>query len=166
VIIAGTGHRQVSLGIGYSDKAFLRLAAFAGTVLRRLRPDEVISGMALGWDQALAQAATEIGIPFKAYVPFMGQESLWPKASQNRYNSILSKAKSMVVRVNSSSLSIAGRMQARNEMMVNDADYVLALWNGSAGGTKNTVDYAASRDKKVINVWPEWEQFNVDPISR
>jgi uncharacterized phage-like protein YoqJ len=33
------------------------------------------------------------------------------------------------------------KMQKRNEYMCNNADYLIAIWDGSSGGTKNCVDY-------------------------
>lgn len=35
-----------------------------------------------------------------------------------------------------------GCMQKRNEYMVDQADYVYAVWNGTSGGTGNCVKYA------------------------
>lgn len=55
MIVAGTGHRPNKLG-GYGDDVFERLVALARTYLWHMEPWHVISGMALGWDQALAQA--------------------------------------------------------------------------------------------------------------
>ena len=46
--------------------------------LERARPDAVISGMALGWDQAVARATADLGIPWVAAITFEGQESKWP----------------------------------------------------------------------------------------
>lgn len=38
----------------------------------------------------------------------------------------------------------------RNEWIVNDADYVVAFWNGTSKGTKNTIDRAQRMGKRVI----------------
>ena len=54
--VAGTGHRPNKLG-GYDDDIYQRLVTLAMTYLEETRPKRVISGMALGWDQALAEAA-------------------------------------------------------------------------------------------------------------
>jgi hypothetical protein len=37
---------------------------------------------------------------------------------------------------------------------------VLALWDGSHGGTSNCIAYAKVRAKPVTNVWNKWEKFN------
>ena len=48
-------------------------------------------------------------------------------------------------------------MQQRNELMVNDSDMVLALWDGeSAGGTWNCIQYAGKVEKEIVNLWDAW----------
>lgn len=42
--------------------------------------------------------------------------------------------------------------QIRNEFMVDRSNLVIAVWNGTASGTKNTVDYAKRKGVKVINI--------------
>lgn len=37
------------------------------------------------------------------------------------------------------------KMQTRNEAMVDAADELWALWDGSSGGTKNCIDYAKGK---------------------
>lgn len=41
--------------------------------------------------------------------------------------------------------------QKRNEWMVDHSNLVIAIWNGSPSGTKNTIDYANRKKIKVIN---------------
>ena len=62
MIIAGTGHRPDKLG-GYSDDVLSKLIKLARTTLFDLKPKKVISGMALGWDMALAYAALALTEP-------------------------------------------------------------------------------------------------------
>ena len=38
----------------------------------------------------------------------------------------------------------------RNKEMVDIADMVIVIWDGKSRGTKNTIDYATSRGKKVV----------------
>ena len=150
-IIAGTGHRPNKLG-GYTDYAWQRLLLTAERAIELLEPTTVISGMALGWDQALAMKAHEMGIPFIAAVPFVGQESVWPAQSKQRYYDLLSNAED-VVTVCSGGYS-ALSMQRRNEWMVDNCDGVLALWDGSSGGTGNCVNYVKHVKRPMKNAWP------------
>ena len=151
--ICGTGHRPNSLG-GYAPAIFERLVALASSHLAADRPTKVISGMALGWDQALARAAIELDIPTHAYVPCRGQESRWPLASREVYQEILMCCTVRYVTEGSYSQFC---METRNRAMVDDSDSVLALWNGGRGGTGNCVAYARKVDKPIVNLWDIWE---------
>lgn len=153
-IIAGTGHRPDKLG-GYSIETTIRLTRFAIQELRYRKPSYVISGMAQGWDQALAYAATELHIPWAAYIPFAGQESRWPQAAQEEYGLLLSKADRQFTVCGGE--YAAYKMQKRNERMVNDCDLLLALYNGTPGGTANCVRYARMTRRVIVaNVWEQW----------
>ncbi len=165
-VLGVTGHRPDKLG-GYDDDVFDRLFRFAKQQLRILKPQYVITGMALGWDQAIALAAKKSGIPFLAYTPFQEQASAWPEYAQDRYNELLGYA-FKVVNVGGMGYS-AAKMFQRNERIVNDSDIVLALWNGSSGGTANCIDYADRNDIEIINCWNDWERFckpTPKPIKR
>lgn len=160
MIVAGTGHRPLKLG-GYSRSLFERLVVVAEEALE---PNlhhglVVISGMALGWDQALAQAALNLKLPLVAAVPFKGQELAWPQASQEAYHKLLDQASSVVY------VSDPGyapwKMQRRNEWMVDQAGVVLAMWNGSAGGTANCIRYAEAQGVPVVNLWSRWQEGGV-----
>lgn len=149
MIIACTGHRPSKLPrTGYD---LTPLIALVKPWLATRKPDAVISGMALGWDTAVAIAALDLGIPVRGYVPFVGQADAWPIRSQEVYRSILQRCESIRV------VSLGGyevwKMQARNEAMVDDADMVLALWNGEKGGTANCVAYAEKQKKPIENLW-------------
>lgn len=158
--LAGAGHRPGELG-GYSESARLRLVDFAKLTIDLYKPTAIISGMALGWDQALAEASVVMGIPFDAAVPFAGQEKTWPYQSIKRYRSLLSKARTVTT------VCVGGyaplKMQSRNEWMCDCADGLLALWNGIDGGTANCIRYTREKwpNKPVINAWGEWMQREV-----
>ena len=154
LVIAATGHRPNKLG-GYDLYDFQRLVQIARRHLSRLQPDEVITGMAQGWDQAVAQACAELNIPFVAAVPFRGQESCWPKPAQAEYNRLLRLAKKVVV-VSDGDYHI-GKMQRRNRWMVDHAHLVLALYNGDLdGGTCNCIRYARRKNKPILNTYLEY----------
>ena len=127
MIIAGTGHRPDKLD-GYELLANLRLLGFARFILDQVKPNKIISGMALGWDQAIAQAAILEKIPFVAAIPFSGQESVWSEELQHNYKYLIKRAAEVVTVSNGD--YAAYKMQLRNEWMVDNCDMVLALWNG------------------------------------
>lgn len=157
MILAGTGHRPQKLG-GFGPGTYGRLKDLARAVLTKHKPRVVISGMALGWDQALAEAAIELGIPVQAAIPCKGHSSKWPAESQERYRQILEHP---LVTVGYSCLEpYRGElMQRRNKWMVDAADLVVALWDGTPGGTANCVRYAYALERPIHNVWSSWVKF-------
>lgn len=157
-VVFGTGHRPDKLG-GYDVLSADKVEQVAIQALRLIRPDTVITGMALGWDTALAKAAIHCEIPFIAAVPFTGQESQWPPASQKIYNDILTKAQ--YVHIVSEGGYTPRKMQVRNVWMVDNGDVCLAMWDGSDGGTANCVRAAAAAGKLIINLHPAWRGDNL-----
>jgi len=149
-IICVTGHRPDKLG-GYDRSVQVALERLAYTHLKEIAPTGVVTGMALGWDQAVAAACMDLGIPFLAAVPFHGQEGNWPSRSQELYRLYLSYA-SKIVYVCEGGYA-AHKMQTRNEWMVDHTSAVLALHDGTAGGTGNCVVYARSKGKPIKNLW-------------
>ncbi len=155
MILAATGHRPDKLG-GYSMEIAGGLMMLAVKHIDAMKPTEVISGMALGWDMAVAEAAVFLNVPFVAAVPFTGQAAKWPPESRAIYSALIAKAKSVTI------VSPGGfatwKMHARNKWMVKNADHMLALWNGKGGGTKNCIEEANKRGKPITNVWDEWSK--------
>lgn len=45
-------------------------------------------------------------------------------------------------------------MQVRNEYMVNLTEKVIAVWDGTSGGTANCVEYAKKKNKEIIMINP------------
>lgn len=157
--VAGTGHRPQRLGLGYDEEARTLLVAFAMDCLQSLdNVTHVISGMAQGWDQALAEAALSLGLPLTAAVPFKGVETRWPDDSRRRYHDILSKA------ATTHYVSEPGyekrKFAARDLWMVQNADALLALYDGAGdSGTALTVGMADEMGKPVYHVWEKWIRY-------
>ena len=153
LVLSATGHRPDKLG-GHNENTALRLRALARREIAEIAPTRVISGMALGWDQAIAHAAIDLCIPFVAAVPFRGQEGKWPYASQREFHDLLTHAAEIVIV--SQGRYAPWKMQLRNEWMVDNSGLVLALWDGSTGGTANCVNYARAMRKDIRNAWPRF----------
>jgi uncharacterized phage-like protein YoqJ len=160
-IFAGTGHRPPKILINgvnaYKSSVLNKLVDFIQKHLEIHKPDKVISGMALGYDQALALAFLNFGISFEAYIPCENQDIKWPKDSKELYQKLLKQA-SRIKLINEQYTQSC--MQERNVQMVNDCTHVLALYNNSKGGTKNCIDYAISQNKPIINLWQEFIKIN------
>ena len=153
MIVAFTGHRPNKLG-GYRlpNPTYVHVCQQIDSTLRALKPDTVISGMALGIDQWAAHIAYRLGIPFIAAVPFVGQEKAWPIASQTTYQKLIKLAKEVVIVSEGEYAPI--KMQIRNQWMVDHCDTLIAVWDGSAGGTGNCVKYAQSVNKNIVRINP------------
>lgn len=151
--IAFTGHRPNKLG-GYAPNNPIRdwVSDRIRQELIRLKPTMVISGMALGVDQWAAQVACDLGIPFIAAVPFKGQEGMWPGVSKHDYRRLMKEAHEVVV-VCEGGYS-AHKMQLRNEYMVDRCDVLIAVWDGTPGGTGNCVRYATNKRKNIVQIDP------------
>jgi len=150
MIVCATGHRKIAVP---ED----RLIEIATDYLAETDPFRVISGMALGWDQAVARAAINLCIPLTAAVPFPQQPKLWPDHDQWNWTELIAAADRVHV------VSDYYRMSAleeRNRWMVDNCDRVLAFWDGSVnGGTANCIRYATKKKCPIDNVW---ESNNVE----
>jgi ribA/ribD-fused uncharacterized protein len=164
IILFGTGHRPKDLVpksiYPYSTEVFNRLVDMARVNLQALQPKLVISGMALGWDMALAQAAIDVGIPFHAYVPCKSQENRWPSHSQRYYRKLLSQAADQHLSSQLTYDEDTACMQRRNVDMINASTFCLALWNGNPGGTGNCMRVVQQRGVQVRNLWDAWVKYS------
>ena len=163
MIACVTGHRPNKLG-GYNENN-----PTAIDVKQRLKNsieyllnigyDTFISGMAIGVDMWFAEIILELKsdlphIKLICAIPFVGQETMWNKTTQQRYFSILNRADETVI-VSNGGYS-AYKMQLRNEWMINHSTAVVGVWNGSTGGTGNCIRYIRTKNhvQKFIRIDP------------
>lgn len=116
-----------------------------------------ISGGALGIDQWAMEIVLVIrgrGLPIELVVarPFPSQDAVWLKDMKLHYAGLLAQA-NKVVDVSPDPYT-PGKMHARNRWMVDHSDALIAVWNGSDGGTASTVRYAESKGKPVLLIDP------------
>ena len=107
-----------------------------------------ITGMARGvdiWAAEIVLRLREEGQPIRLICacPYPGFERRWPADWQRRYHDTLEAAD--LVRFVSPAYS-PWCFEARNEWMVDHSARVIAVFNGEPSGTKNTIDYANSKD--------------------
>lgn len=153
-VAAGSGHRLYGFHAGAARREMRRYARY---VLRRHEPDEVISGGALGWDQALGWAAVDLMIPLTLCLPFPGMEGRWQPDQQAEFKALVNRAARIEIVCDSFSTEA---YQDRNVWMVDHADYVLGLWDGRhGGGTFNCLRYASERGVRVFQLWQEWTDW-------
>lgn len=155
IIIAFTGHRPDKLG-GWDpfNPVAARVRRAIEAELSRARPDWVISGMALGVDQWAAEICVALGIPFVAALPCDDMDRRWPPWARTRHRELVRQAREQVVV--SPGPYRPWKMQRRNEWMVDRCSSLIAVFDGSPGGTYNTLEYAAQAGKPVTRLawWP------------
>ena len=148
-----TGHRPEKLSLPESEvKAELekeiRLAIADGI-------NVFITGMAPGVDIWAAEVVLELreqeslSLKLIAACPHPGFENRWSIEWQKRYAAVMAKADFIKEVCTHYS---RGCYQIRNEWMVDHSARVIAVWNGSPSGTKNTVMYAKRKGVPVINI--------------
>ena len=167
-----TGHRPADLfGYGLMDAKWLAVRSAIKKALLDNGVTELITGMALGVDQVAALAVLDLkdaghAIKLHAAVPCRGHSYRWPEKSRMLYDAILSKCDQ--VALVSDQLYAPYLMQKRNEYMVDRSGLVIAVFKGTPGGTKNCVDYAIRKNKKIWLIppyAPETAHFMGQPIQ-
>lgn len=163
--IGATGHRPGSIpGFQPGDEKILRY--FAKSIMKNLPDDcQVISGMALGWDTYIAQAALDSGLDLICAIPFPLQPSRWPARDIANWRDIIKHAARVEYVSNSYSPEA---FQKRNKWIVDRSAKIYALWNGQPGGTGNCMAYVKSQGKPpVINLWNlfQKERANANPTG-
>ena len=114
--------------------------------------------MAAGVDLLSAQVAYELHIPFVAARPWAGHtprvadKALYQWATETAYqvDNVDTDNKYPGVWV----------YHNRNKYMVDKADLIIAVWNGSIeGGTAACVKYAKQKRKPIIQINPETQEI-------
>ncbi len=156
---AFTGHRPAKLPWGYREEDPRCLA-----LKRRIR-DAVESayeegychflcGMAQGCDLYFCEAVLALRerypeVTVEAAIPCPTQADAWPEAERRRYRELVAKCdmETMVSDTYSSAC-----MQRRDRYMVDHAMLLIAAFDGTAGGTRYTVEYALRRGIEIFDV--------------
>lgn len=158
-----TGHRPDKLPYqgNESSAAVIRLKTRLEKEIRRqigVGTRVFITGMAMGVDIWCAEIVAMLKKEFSyehieliAAVPYPGQSYKWPKDWKLRYKNALNCADGVKTLCPQ---YISGCMHKRNRFMVDSSDVCIAVWNGSAGGTAYTVDYAEKQNKELIIIDP------------
>jgi len=120
-------------------------------------------GGACGFDLLAAEIVLSIkrqnvGIRLFCVIPFKNQAAQWNNKWQKRYETVLSQSDQIVM---ISKKYTPGVYQQRNCYMVDNSSVVLTFFDGKSGGTKNTINYAKSCGKKIINIASDNECWNV-----
>ena len=161
VIVLGTGHRTAQLvpKNPYDPRVLVRLTDLCKWQLKELKPTKVISGMALGFDTALAAAAIFLQIPLIAAVPHIDQFRFWTPHQQRMWKILINQAAE--VHIVPEGPYHLGVNPIRNIWMLDRGTHVLALYNGRGkGGTHHCITQAAKRGLPIHNCWQDWVDYS------
>ena len=115
-----------------------------------------LSCIADGADQLFAQAIIDLGGQLEVVVPATKYREALPPECWRTYDLLFSKA-SQVHKLDYTE-STSEAHQAASEYMVDNADVLVAVWDGlparAYGGTADVVSYARSSSKPVEVIWP------------
>ena len=115
-----------------------------------------ITGMARGSDTFFCEAMLELRgerfeITVEAAIPYENQASRWSEGDRERYNRLVQSCDYVTCVSREYARSCALR---RNRYMVDNASVLLAVYDGVAGGTKYTLEYATRRELEVVIINP------------
>lgn len=160
MVCAFTGHRPHKLPWGH-DERDPRCAAVKEMIARRvLEACELgcrtfLCGMAQGCDLYFAEIVLDLRdrhpeIRLEAILPCPEQANAWPEAERLRYAALCSRCDGREVLQPHYS---EGCMLRRNQIMVERAQVLIFVYDGSGGGTGNTVRYAGKLGLQILPVW-------------
>jgi uncharacterized phage-like protein YoqJ len=116
-----------------------------------------INGLALGVDMWSAKIVLKLKekyphIKLISAIPCRNHSSKWNLESRLMWEEICEKSDEVVLVTDEDYKPYL--MQVRNEWMVSKSDYVVAVWDGSGGGTANCVKSAEKQNKEIIRIAP------------
>lgn len=160
MVLAFAGHRPEKLpwGSNEDDPRCVALkqtmdAAIAAAVAAGY--DTFLCGMARGCDFYFAEAvreamAHEPKLRLEAFLPCPSQADRWQEADALRQKELLIGCTAVYMVEPSYS---KGCMLRRNRAMIQRADALLTVWDGSPGGTEAAIRYARGLGKPIRGLW-------------
>ena len=155
-----TGHRadKLPFSLDETDKQFNKFygrlgCAISDTINKGV--DTFYCGMATGFDIIAGEHVALIkklnkSIKLIGVVPFVGQENGWSREWKQRYRDLLAECDEVVTLNDTYAKWV---FDERNRYMVDRSRYVLTYFDGSKGGTGNTVKYAVKHGRDVFNIY-------------
>ena len=157
-----TGHRPSKLPWGYNEqgiKFLLFKIRLRKTIAQAIKSGYkyFISGMALGSDIICAEIILELkkkhsNIELECAIPCINQTEKWFRNNIKRYQNILSKADK--VTYVSFVKYFNGCMIKRNNYMIDNSSLLISIYNGSSGGTKQTIEKAKQKGLQIKIIEP------------
>ncbi len=150
-----TGHRPEKLNMSEKEIKILLEKAIKTAVKDGYLI--FISGMARGIDIWAGEIVLKLknktpDIQLICAPPYNGFEKRWEFSEQTLYHYLIEKSDYTEFVCKHYSKAC---FQMRNVYMVDNSERVIAAYNGSKGGTKNTIDYAMRKGVEVVNIFEQ-----------
>ena len=160
MVCAFTGHRPHKLPWG-NEEQDPRCIAVKTMMEKRLMEacdlgcHTFLCGMARGCDLYFAEAVLLLRqsrpeIRLVAMIPYPDQAKNWPEEDRKRHQILCEQADSCEIL---SSVYAPDCMQKRNRAMVDQAQVLISVYDGSPSGTGSTVRYAEKLSRIILPVW-------------
>lgn len=153
-----TGHRPDKLGHSRQEEDELRLRLHQ-RIIQAISEGftQFYCGMAMGTDIIAGELVVSLRQQYPelrliAVVPFPQQSRSWPMSWRVRWTCLIRQADQQVVLYPD---YCRGCYHARNRYMVNHVQRVIAVYDGSPGGTATTIQYARQKGVPVEIVAPQ-----------
>lgn len=155
-----TGHRPSKLkGYNTEDNKELlwRIHKVVVDLIENREVDTFINGLALGIDLWSAKIVIKLKekyphIKLISAIPCRNHPSKWNEESQRLWQEVCDNSDEVILVTDEDYKPYL--MQVRNEWMVRSSDIVVAVWDGSNGGTDNCVKFAEKQNKEIIRIIP------------
>lgn len=155
MVVACTGHRPQKLfGYEKNHPGYIWLKERMKYYLVYRKADEGISGMALGADLIFCEAIMELksqGYPIKLHcaIPCLNHKAKWNNNSEwiKIYDAATNIAETVKIVTELPYNQFV--MDIRNHYMVDRCDNIMAIYDGSGGGTENCIRYAKEKGKHI-----------------
>lgn len=158
---AFTGYRPQKMPFGFNESDprcidFKRRVKETIQALYNMGYRHFISGGALGMDMFAAEAVVELRkkhpeVILEMVSPFDDQASKWPEEYRARHDLLFELAD---ITTATSHVYTKSAMFIRNRYLVNNADLLLAAYDGQPGGTAMTIGYAKANGVTVQIIQP------------
>ncbi len=154
-----TGHRPSKLPWGFdeADSRCVDLKARMADAVEAAYAEgyrHFLCGMAQGCDLYFCVCALDLrkrypDVTVEAVIPCPGQADNWPKEERERYLRLVEACDLETV---VSAQYSSGCMLRRDRYMVDHASLLIAAFDGTAGGTRYTMEYAMKRGLSVVDL--------------
>lgn len=154
-----TGYRPEKFPFDFSEENsdYQRMMVKMQELINQLATRGVLTyycGCARGFDLFAGEAVLAMrdmrpNVRLICVVPFADMEKGWSEEWQERFNRVLAECDERLVL---SDTYHRGAYAVRNRYMVDHSHCVVTYFDGAKGGTENTLTYAESKNRFIINL--------------